>query len=193
MVATRRTLLWSLSLWTALGLSSVLFAAEPDRAERAGAFPEPAWTTVTWCSGGLRFDAPTYGRRLERSLHQQSARVQSYRIEELRPLSDGFYEFRPGDYFFELRLEPKGAATGFRAEECARPPRKVGAFPGSRWCRVGETVELGGEASYTHVAEIPHGDVVLRLTLDASALPEPDVRRIFESLRWLDDPCPDTS
>jgi len=173
-----------------LVLSPALFGAEAGSAEPLS---EPGWTTITWCLAGVRFDVPTYGRELERSFHQHSARVQNFRIEDLRPLSDGFYEYRPGDYFLELALEREGTASGFVAEDCARAPEPVGSHPGSRWCRIGEQTELGGEASYTHVAEIPHGGSVLELKLDASALPEPDARRIVESFRWLTEPCPETA
>ena len=175
-----RALLCGIGLWAALALIPGRAGAAPDRSDP---LPEPGWTTITWCSTGLRFDVPTYGRELERSLSEDSGRIQNYRIEDLRPLSDGFYEYRPGDDFLELKIEREGESTGFPAEDCGRPPRQVGSMPGSRWCRIGESVEQGGEASSTHVAEIPREGVVLRLQIDASALPESDVRRIFESVQ----------
>ena len=188
--AIGRALLCGVGLWAVLALIPGRAGAATDRSD---SLPEPAWTTITWRSAGLRLEVPTYGRELERSLSEHSGRIQNYRIEDLRSLSDGFYEYRPGDYFLELKIEREGESTGFPAEDCARPPRQVGGYPGSRWCRIGESVELGGEASSTHIAEIPHEGVVLRLSLDASALPEPDARRIVESVHWLAEPCLDGS
>ena len=179
-----------LAVALSLVLSPALSGAEAGVSE---SLPDPAWTTITWCPAGVRFDMPTYGRELERSLDERSGRIQNYRIEDLRPLSDGFYEYRPGDYFLELRLEREEEAGRFPVEAYARAPEPVGSHPGSRSCRIGEQAELGGEASYTHVAEIPRDGFVLTLHLDASALPEPDARRILESFRWPAEPCPETA
>ncbi|REJ74460.1 MAG: hypothetical protein DWQ36_20375 [Acidobacteria bacterium] len=175
-----------------LMLAIATLSASPVAARQADA------RTVTWCPLGVKLSVPTAGRDLETSMSGESLRLQNYRIEELEPLGDGFYALRPGDFFLEASTVSAEVAAAVRREMeeslCDGAANPVGdgiesdQANASIWCRVDELVELGGEASYTHVALLRIAEKLLSLRLDGSQLPVHAPQAVFESVaEWQ---CP---
>ena len=175
----------SLAVW-ATALSSLAAPLVPSAEAPPSGVP---WEIVVWCEAGVRLEVPTHGRELVVELGERSGRIQSFRVEELQPAGDGFYEMRPGDYFLELLAHPAAGAPPFPTTDCAASPTSLEGVADSLWCRLG--TEPQGEESLTHLAHLPAGSARLELRIDGSQLAQGEVLGIFGSVDVLSEPCGD--